>query len=70
MFYLYFRKQNQMDSYIECELKLGGGHIQNMNEKLINMLTNEMCVTFDKSKSGCKLNSWGKKGKLYVEKQS
>lgn len=49
MLHLYFRKQNQMDYYIEGESKLGGRHIKDMNKKLMNMLTNEISTTFDKS---------------------
>lgn len=70
MFYFYFRKQNQMDYYIEGESKIRGKYIKDTNKKLKNVLTYEISVTFDKSKAGWKLNSWGKKGTLYVEKQS
>lgn len=38
-----------MDCYIEGESKLGGRHIKDMNKKLMNMLTNEINTTFDKS---------------------
>lgn len=57
MFHLYFRKQNQTDYYIEGESKREEGYIENMHKKLINILTNEISVTFDDSKTGCKLNS-------------
>ena len=70
MFYFNFRKQNQMDYYIEGESKMKGKHIKDTNKKLKNVLTYEISVTFDKSKAGCKSHSWGKKGTLYVEKQS
>ena len=38
-----------------------GKHIKDTNKKLKNVLTYEISVTFDKSKAGCKLHSWGKK---------
>lgn len=46
-----------MDYYVEGESKMGRGHIKDMSTKLINVLTNEISATFDKSKAGCKLNS-------------
>ena len=50
-----------MDYYIEGESKMKGKHIKDTNKKLKNVLTYEISVTFDKSKAGCKLHSWGKK---------
>lgn len=38
-----------MDYYIEGEPKMGGGYMKHTNKKLINMLTNEITATFDKS---------------------
>jgi hypothetical protein len=37
--------------------KLGGRYIKDMTKKVINMLTSEISVTFNKSKTGSKLNS-------------
>lgn len=62
-----------MDYYIEGESKMRGKHIKDTNKKLKSVLTYDISVTFDKSKAGCKLNSWGKKrntlcGKAKVKK--
>lgn len=43
MFYFYFRKQNQMDYYIEGESKIRGKYIKDTNKKLKNVLTYDKC---------------------------
>lgn len=69
MFYFYFRKQNQMDYYIEGESKIRGKYIKDTNKKLKNVLTYEISVTFDKG--WLKIKFMGEeRATLYVEKQS
>lgn len=70
MFYFYFRKQNQMDYYTEGESKMGKDISKIWIKKLKNVLTNEVSVTFDKKQGWLQIKFMGKKGRLYVEKQS